>query len=946
MTQICKRLATLLCFGACLLAHASAQAACSGHLGKVVINEYNYIENYIEIKVLDSTLTAGGANPFAGWKLAVWKKQGGNMVLGQEENVSSNYTDVAKNTCTTGGSSNYTYVKIPITGSNMTNDTIVVLWDSTGGNKVIDLFRLGQSALQTYPASINSGYSQYQQCTTIENALPSSAYDAPLVGSSANKDIARLPDGTGPWTISLGTGNNSQESLCTTNTSLFSITKTPSSASVGVGSGSTFTWSIVVTNGGDSGNLTNVTVTDTLPANMYLSSCPTSATCTGSAGAYTYFTRNVGTLTPTTSVTITATAYVTAAGTYANTVKASATELAPGYTEGTGSVTAVSSANAANFNCLDSSIGSLSNYSGGSARLYTKITGTAFSLDVAALKSDGTLETGFVGSGGSQKNVTLELVDNTQGTACPTGSCSATCGSSVLSKTLRFPADDITGRSKIDNATGATVSLSSSTAYRNLVCRVTDANQAPSMIRCSSDAFAIRPQQLTLSASGLGTSPYVAGNDFTLTASSGVNGYNTGPQFNTTLLGAANTTGVATGAQSALGSGMLTLSDAGNTAVTSATTFANASGTPASTALGLRYHDVGYLYFNAGSVYDGSFVASSVDTFGTDCVANSGSNTLSGNLYGCQIWNTALNDIGRFKPSAFTVSGSFTPSCAGSFTYMDQSGLGVSMTVAAKSVQAITSTRYGNANCPTAGSCTLVLTAWNGASQVDITRLTPLASFPTSTAAVGSGTTSSYQPAQATTWTSGAYGVSGAAFNFAKNTAAVDGPLSLSLKAAVTDPDSVAIAGSDTIGPTAVRYGRLWLGNCYGSTTQSCTMNYETQYWNGLAFVRNTNDTCTALALPAASLSNWQGGITSVNTPLGNLTLGTFGTGAGTLVLAPPSPTPSSAGAVDVLLTLDASMPWLRSYSGGSYQNPRARATFGIYGSSAKKGPIYLREGN
>jgi uncharacterized repeat protein (TIGR01451 family) len=439
-------LVLLLALG--LTTQAPAWAACSSKIGKVVINEYNYINNYIELKVLDPTLTAGGANPFAGWKLAVWKKQGGGMTLAKEENVSSNYTDVAKNTCTAAGSGNYTYVRIPFSASNMTNDTIVVLWDSTGGKKLIDLFRLGQSSLPAYPASINSGHSQYDLCTTIESALPSSAYDAPLTGSSGNKDIARLPDGTGPWTISTGTGAGSQESPCTTNNALLAITKTPSSLSVGIGPGNTFTWTIAVANGGTSGSLGSVTVTDTLPTNMVLSACPTGATCNPVSPPHDSFTKNVGTLGPGISATITATAYVTAGGTYVNTAQATATELAPGYTLGTGSVTAVSSASAANFNCLDSSIGALANYSGSTARLYTKLTGTAFSLDVVALKSDGTLETSFVGSGGAQKNVTMELVDNTQGTACPVGACSASCGASVSSKTIRFPANDTSGAAR------------------------------------------------------------------------------------------------------------------------------------------------------------------------------------------------------------------------------------------------------------------------------------------------------------------------------------------------------------------------------------------------------------------------------------------------------------------------------------------------------------------
>lgn len=317
-----------------------AYAACSSFLSKVVINEYNYINNYIELKVLDQSLTAGGANPFAGWKLALWKKKGNGTEKAKEEDVSSNYTNSAKNTCRSGSGANYTYVKIPFSASDMTNDEIVVLWDSNGGKKLIDLFRLGQSALLAYPSSINPSYSQYDQCPTIENALPSSTYDAPLLNSSGNKDIARLPDGTGPWAISPGTGNNSEESPCAPNDNILKVTKTPSSATVGVGSSNTFTWSISVTNGATKESLSGVTVSDPLPPNMYLSTCPSGATCVGADGAYTSFSKNIGSLAAGASSNISATAYVTVAGTYPNTAKAQATELSPGSTQGSGTVIA------------------------------------------------------------------------------------------------------------------------------------------------------------------------------------------------------------------------------------------------------------------------------------------------------------------------------------------------------------------------------------------------------------------------------------------------------------------------------------------------------------------------------------------------------------------------------------------------------------------------------
>jgi hypothetical protein len=298
----------------------------------------------------------------------------------------------------------------------------------------------------------------------------------------------------------------------------------------------------------------------------------------------------------------------------------------------------------------------------------------------------------------------------------------------------------------------------------------------------------------------------------------------------------------------------------------------------------------------------------------------------------------------------------------GSFTYMSQTNLGVSMAVAAKSAQNITSTRYGNANCPTAGSCTLALTAWNGASQLDITRLTPLASFPTSTAASGSGTTSSYRPAQATTWTSGAYTVSGAAFAFARNTTTPDGPLTLSLQAAITDPDSVAIAGSNAIGPTPIRFGVIKLDSAYGSELLPLRVPVRAMYWTGTTWPTNTLDSCTTIPAGTIAIGNVKPPASPL-APTATLPV-TLSNGASTLVLTQGATkyvasadialnltgttTDVSCNTTHPTPTAGANLPWLQGKWGGSTacpstlydRDPNARITFG----SPKAPYIYLRE--
>jgi MSHA biogenesis protein MshQ len=144
-------------------------------------------------------------------------------------------------------------------------------------------------------------------------------------------------------------------------------------------------------------------------------------------------------------------------------------------------------------------------------------------------------------------------------------------------------------------------------------------------------------------------------------------------------------------------------------------------------------------------------------------------------------------------------------------------------------------------------------------------------------------------------------------------------------------------------------FGRLWLGNAYGSDQKSLSVPYETQYWNGFVFVRNTADSLVPFAL----------GNVSLNTVLGTpptLTLGSFASGSGTLGLSAPG----VPGTVDVYVNLgstgsQANCPGYavgtsagRTYLSGKWcgsnydRDPVSRATFGV--QAGKRGPIYIRE--
>lgn len=163
--------------------------SCSSYQGRVVINEFNYQDNFVELKILDSDAQSDSQN-FDSWQLRVYI-----------HNRTTNKTvkdAVESQSC---GASSGTYLRFNFAANELDNDAVVRLSDKNG--KDVDLLRLGQNSLPSY-------------YTTSCTAFP---YDttAPLLGSSANKDIARVPDGTGDWAISAGTGANSSKTPCASN---------------------------------------------------------------------------------------------------------------------------------------------------------------------------------------------------------------------------------------------------------------------------------------------------------------------------------------------------------------------------------------------------------------------------------------------------------------------------------------------------------------------------------------------------------------------------------------------------------------------------------------------------------------------------------------------------------------------------------------------------------
>lgn len=181
------------------------------------------------------------------------------------------------------------------------------------------------------------------------------------------------------------------------------------------------------------------------------------------------------------------------------------------------------------------------------------------------------------------------------------------------------------------------------------------------------------------------------------------------------------------------------------------------------------------------------------------------------------------------------------------------------------------------------------------------------------------------------------------------------------------DADAVS-SSNGTDGSLSVRSGRVKVSNAFGSEKTSLSVPVQTQYWNGKAWVINSQDNCTSIPATAVVRSNYldnKGASTTAwsTTP----TSVTITGGNGTLYLS--APTGGATGSVDFAFNLGAtgtdqsclsshpassgaSLPWLRAQNGttGSCagvttfdRDPSARATFGVYQPEAKK-TVYQRE--
>lgn len=557
-----------------------------------------------------------------------------------------------------------------------------------------------------------------------------------------------------------------------------------------------------------------------------------------------------------------------------------------------------------------------------SGLIYTKLASTAFGLDLDVVAITGGIHaTGFSG------NVKVELLANTGTAGSGYGANNCPNASSVI-QTIASSAIS-GGRSTVNFAAVAG-------AYRDVRVRISYPTTSPTVTTCSSDSFAIRPQSFTVTSSnanaddaGLSTvaaTVVKAGSAFALTATA-VAGYSTTPLVDSSKL-AAHTGAVQVGL---LGGSF----------------GAAAAGTGEATG-SFTYSEVGYFNLAANGVYDDTFTA--VDASPADCT-NDFSNTLVGGKYGCKFGNTAAtNYFGRFVPDHFALTpgslidragintGSSEAICASLFTYMGEDFKTTFTLTAQNSVNATTQNYTG-------GHAIFGLTTWSNFAFTASSGTLQQGTVAPSGA--WSGAVGSYGTAAVTT----THKITRPASPTAPHTA-----FSVSAQPTYTDSTAtIALAASTAThaGTSEQRFGRLRLSNGYGSELLDLPIPVQTQFWNGTAFVTNSDDNCTTVASSRIGLSNYQKNLNSGETGVSPATV-SFASGIGSMKLTKPGA--GNSGSADLCVDLgpdpgggtvcaatSANLPFLQGKwpPGTNLDNdPTARATFGIYKSPL----IYRRE--
>jgi MSHA biogenesis protein MshQ len=531
-------------------------------------------------------------------------------------------------------------------------------------------------------------------------------------------------------------------------------------------------------------------------------------------------------------------------------------------------------------------------------RIFTKLVGVNFSLDIVAILS-GAQHATFTNT------VAVDLVTGSSGGLnCP-GTPVAIAGTSQ--------------NVNLTNGRGTTAAFNiAGTAYRDVRVRVRFPTVSPTVTSCSTDNFSIRPTAFTVTstnATQTGTSggPTIkTGAFFNLTATA-LPGYDGTPAINNALVTGTPAAGAIGGSFGAATVG---------TGIASGNSF--------------FYSEVGHVGLGANAVFDSGFAG--VDSPAGDCT-NDFSNTLVGGRYGCNFGSTAVPQVtgssgfGRFIPDNFSVSYNvpvLAPACTG-FTYVGQSFNYT--TVPVITVTARNGTNNGLTNATTvnyAGSYAKFTNAVLAVAPYDTQAgryarhdalgggLTPVLDSSGLPSTGGDPVISAFASGVGTFTFAG-----GSGLRFTRSAATPSAPFDADIALAinVVDADGVAFAGNPAVFGAAtagngmlfsdanpattndkrVRYGRLRVGSTSGSQVLPLRVPVEAQYWNGTSFTTNTLDSCTVLAAGNVGLGNYTGNLNAGETTA-TITASPLQSGRSAIQLSAPGA--GNFGGVDVTLNL------------------------------------------
>jgi hypothetical protein len=606
-------------------------------------------------------------------------------------------------------------------------------------------------------------------------------------------------------------------------------------------------------------------------------------------------------------------------------------------------------------------------------RLYTKLVGTAFTVSIVAV-SNNTVNVAPLTTA-----LTVDVIDASPvgGTLTAASDCRTTWVTVIQTQTV--PAVVAWASGRINVTITAPVK-----AVRNARIRVTQGAN----VGCSTDNFTIRPTSFTITTSAAtgGTAANQAGTsgapaiktgaNFNLTASSVV-GYDGTPAIDNTKVVGTPTPGTIGGV------------------------FAAASVlTGTATANTFYYSEVGNVGLATDAVVDSGFT--SVDQT-TDCVGGSTSFALSGGKYGCSIGSISVavgSGFGRFIPDNFLValiSPQFGTLCASappippayvSFTYVGQPFVYTTQPVITVTARNGTTNGLANATTTDYAGAYMKLTnaSLTGKSYTSASGTLNVAGIPVVDPVIGyngDGITVPVPTAGTATLTFN----SGTGLFFTRTTQVVPFNADIALAINVIDADGVFYAGNpaafgaatagngiafSSVTAKQMRFGRLALGNAFGSELIDLPIPMETQYYNSSGvYITNVDDSCTTLSASNLAFAFVIGtpNLVACETSISPVTSIYFTSGKASAA-APPATTPlprltkpgaGNNGAVDITVNLGsasgntclagtssaatgANQTWLQwKWSGLTFdKNPTGRATFGVFKNADQF--IYLRE--